>query len=475
MDIEHVRRRLVQHTCSAAASSTYECLLTSPGRFTDSSTMRKGSSESSASPPPSGQARGTNKRQVDAGGAQQALPLAVRSDAPGVVDANDAESWPRARGCRTSLLSCRWMRDGPAAASGSASVRRTSSRRSARATPTPNCRRWPGSRSPTSQLSSGRGSGTAARLLDRRFADGRQILSVDSSPDGSYRIDSPGYGVHVVAAAGDQVTSWLPADVGWRWQRLFVAQALPLAASIRGLEPLHASAVTFGRGVVAFSAPSGTGKTSIVTHLVAGGGRLVTDDVLAVEARPDALYAHPGARLLNAARHEVAAVGDGRDRLGGVLASGDGVLEPSEEVFLRPPLEQKPLPLVALYRLLRVREVLRPDIAEEVPPSPPSLLSTIFLMHLKAQTQLERRLEVLSRLAKEVRVFNVRIPADLDAQHTACAPTGAHRDRTRGAGVDDRLRGGEDRECARSRGSGHRSVITAGMNFFPPRRRVADL
>jgi hypothetical protein len=261
--------------------------------------------------------------------------------------------------------------------------------------------------------------GNAARVLDRRFVDGRQILSVDRSPDGSYRIESPGYGVHVLAAEGDQVTSWLPAGLGWRWQRLFIAQALPLAAAMHGLEPLHASAITFGRGVAAFSAPSGTGKTSVVTHLVAGGATLVTDDVLAVEARRDALYVHPGARLLVAARHELAATGDGRDRLGVVLESGVGVLESDEEVFLRPQLERKPLPLVALYRLLRVQAARRPEIAEEVPPSPPSLLSTIFLMHLKDQTHLERRLEVLSRLAKEVRVFNVRIPADLGAQRTA--------------------------------------------------------
>src|SRR5690348_11337838 len=49
--------------------------------------------------------------------------------------------------------------------------------------------------------------GTAERLLDYRYTDGSQMLSVDSSADGSYLIGSQDHGVHVVSAAGDRITS----------------------------------------------------------------------------------------------------------------------------------------------------------------------------------------------------------------------------------------------------------------------------
>lgn len=47
----------------------------------------------------------------------------------------------------------------------------------------------------------------------------------------------------------------------------------------RGLLPLHASAVSSGKGVVAFLARSGQGKSSLAAHLAQRGFRVVADDI----------------------------------------------------------------------------------------------------------------------------------------------------------------------------------------------------
>src|SRR3954447_1403380 len=58
-----------------------------------------------------------------------------------------------------------------------------------------------------------------------------------------FAVDHDYYGRFAVAADGSLIEC-APRDMeAWRWQRLLVGQLLPLAALLRGLEPLHASAV----------------------------------------------------------------------------------------------------------------------------------------------------------------------------------------------------------------------------------------
>jgi hypothetical protein len=250
------------------------------------------------------------------------------------------------------------------------------------------------------------------RLVDFRFRDGRPMMSIDVDRDGAYLVEAPGYGAHVVSHDGMRITSVLAPDASWNWQRLFVAQALPLAASMRGLELLHASAVNLDGRVLALTASSGAGKTSIAMHLVADGGTLVTDDVLAVGSTPTGVVGYPGARLMNADRDELATIATGRDRLGVKL--GD-----DEKVHLRPALESAPLPLAALYRLVSRPGGSTPRIVEEAPPDPSALLGTTFLPYVQTPARLTRNLELASRLARSVRVFVLEIPHDLSAAQTA--------------------------------------------------------
>jgi hypothetical protein len=255
--------------------------------------------------------------------------------------------------------------------------------------------------------------GVGVERLVGASEDGDPMMSVDVDAGGAYLVQAPGYGKHVVSANGLRITSVLRSDAPWNWQRLFVAQALPLAAMVRGLEPLHASAVSFDGRAVAISAPSGTGKTSIAMHLVARGGALLTDDVLVVEPTPSGVQAHPGARLLSAHPHELAAVPTAaRERLGTVLEIG-------EKVYLRVPLESEPRLLIAVYRLIREPACDGLRIIEEAPANPRDLLAMTFLTYVKSRERQIRHLELASCLAHRTRVFAVRLPPDLPAVEAA--------------------------------------------------------
>lgn len=250
------------------------------------------------------------------------------------------------------------------------------------------------------------------RLVDFRFPDGAPMMAIDALDGGAFRVAAPGYGSHLVSADGMRIDSTLPARPRWTWQRLFAAQVLPLTAALRGLEPLHASAVAVDGVAVAFTAASGTGKTSTAVHLTARGASLLSDDVLALETVEGRTLAHPGVRLLNVSRHELDSLGPAGPLLGDVLGEDD-------KVYLRPRLAPAPLRLAALYRLERRAPGSGFRVVESVPVKPADLLGATFLGYLRTARRLERQLEIVAHVARTVRLFTVGLPADVGAGRSA--------------------------------------------------------
>src|SRR5207342_3502002 len=127
---------------------------------------------------------------------------------------------------------------------------------------------------------------------------------------------APGFGTHLVANDGSLIRSSLP-EKGEVWQRLFFAQALPLAAALNGLALFHASAVVLDEQAYAFVGLSGSGKTSIAAQLVARGAQMLTDDVLALELADGEVSAFAGPARISIERSELDSLDrDGRQRLG---------------------------------------------------------------------------------------------------------------------------------------------------------------
>lgn len=189
-------------------------------------------------------------------------------------------------------------------------------------------------------------------------------------------------GDHLVSGDGAEVLSAVATADPALWPGHVLGQALPLAASLAGLEVFHAGAVAIDGGVVALAGPSGVGKSTLVAALCARGARFFADDVLAVEMCGGELVAYPGttlARAVGPGGTKSAATIHGVRRRLPVRAFLRLTIEPGATVELRPcgagrllestfdgisPAPHRPL------RLLEVAAALAPLAHElRLPPS----------------------------------------------------------------------------------------------------------
>ena len=221
-----------------------------------------------------------------------------------------------------------------------------------------------------------------ARAEARRVASAAE-LTIDRDDEG-YVFAAPGLGVHRVSSDGDAVLSAPPAGVEpERWQRLLTGQALPLAAVLCGLEPIHASAVVSRGEAVAFTAPSRGGKSAVCAAMIRHGAHFLTDDVLVLEldGAGGPLLAHPGP----------------------ALATLDGTRAAVQR-------HELPAPLGAIYML--EAGTTGAVVVERLPRADPrSLLGATFNAVVTDRTRLERHLEVSVRMSA-CPLYRVALPAE---------------------------------------------------------------
>jgi hypothetical protein len=218
--------------------------------------------------------------------------------------------------------------------------------------------------------------------------------------DGGYRLEWPGVGHFAVCADGQLLCSRVRAD-DERWDRFMVAQVLPLAAVVAGLEVLHASCVAFRGMAVGFVGPSGTGKSTMAARFVGGGARFMADDVLAISEGEDRPVAHPGANLVRL--------------VPGAPGSPEAGSKMTRE--LRPTSDR--LPLGVLYFLSRSEQ------AEEVVLEPrvgaAELLAATFNLMVQSPDRLERQLAVMAQADACGAPVRVIVPAGMAPAATARA------------------------------------------------------
>jgi hypothetical protein len=257
------------------------------------------------------------------------------------------------------------------------------------------------------------GTGEGTRLFARYYTDGSPYLTVDHKDSIGYRIWASQHGHHVVGEDGASVLSALPDDSGWWWQRLVLAQVLPIAAAAQGLDLLHASAVAFDDTAIAITAQAGTGKTSLAAHLLDLGGELVADDVVALELRDGELIAHPGVGLVNIDPDQRACLGA---RAANLLAdvAGEG-----DKLYVLADIVERPSPLAAVYFLQRSPEYHELQIVREEDAR--TLLASSFIPYLEAPAYLLRHLDVCSRIAAASPPYTILAPSAMPASAVAAA------------------------------------------------------
>jgi hypothetical protein len=253
--------------------------------------------------------------------------------------------------------------------------------------------------------------GSAQRTVDMRFPDGKLFMAVERDERLGYMVKTPRFGRHIVARDGRTITSALPHIASWRWERPFLAQVLPLAAVLQGLEVFHASAVALRDRAIAFVGTSGVGKTSTAAHLLARGAEFVTDDVLALELTRDGVLAYPGAARLAIDAGEVRRIEvDARPRLGSLL----GTFEKRQ--FAPPPVDG-PRTLAHIYFLQHGPSATRATVTEV--DEPRRLLGAPFIPHVRSAARLVRHLDVCAQLARSARTFVVEVPPGCQADEVA--------------------------------------------------------
>ncbi|HLL91444.1 MAG TPA: hypothetical protein VK252_00785 [Solirubrobacteraceae bacterium] len=176
--------------------------------------------------------------------------------------------------------------------------------------------------------------------------NGKLSFRIEAHPQAGYLLWGPRYGAHLLSRDGRTLRCATADADKHAWQRLLVAQVLPFAAVLHGLEVFHASAVVVDRRAVAFVGPSRSGKTSVALELCRRGASFLADDVLALERDNWGLVGHPGSPLagLDHAEAQRAHAGLAQSRIAGVN---------ERELLVRMAPTLGPAPLGALFLLDR--------------------------------------------------------------------------------------------------------------------------
>jgi hypothetical protein len=231
-------------------------------------------------------------------------------------------------------------------------------------------------------------------------ADGVLVFSVAHAPGVGYLLTLSSHGRFLVDESGTDVLCE-PSPDREDWSDGLAIQALPLACTLRGLEPFHASGVSIQDQALMITGPVTSGKSSLAAWLVRGGATLLSDDVVAVDLVDGVVRAHPGGRWLRLRSPEAA-----------LLTAGTGRWpRPAERRRGRPrfeaPVSDGPRPLRAVYVLAPAHEECEP--IAELPTSGVALLAATYNLSVREPWRLRCQLELLHELASRVPLYRLAV------------------------------------------------------------------
>jgi hypothetical protein len=256
-------------------------------------------------------------------------------------------------------------------------------------------------------------AGTHTAEVVRELRDGEAaLLTVELAGSAGYLLRAPGVGRILVAPDGGELLCD-PEPGSAEWTTLIPAQALPLAATLRGLEVLHASGVVVGGRALLFAGAPGAGKSSLAAALLYRGAELLSDDTVALELRDGALLAHPGAALLHLQPAEHSRLSAPRRAVLGAPATF-----PHKPRF-HPRVSASPAPFGGLFLLERATHGPPVERVEAVDPW--ALLASTFNLSVRTPERLLRHLDLAAALAASGQVHRLRVQPGVNATQLADA------------------------------------------------------
>ncbi|HEY2767347.1 MAG TPA: hypothetical protein VGI76_03775 [Solirubrobacteraceae bacterium] len=233
------------------------------------------------------------------------------------------------------------------------------------------------------------------------------IRTIDFAEPAGYLLWNRDHGRVLISSDGLELLCD-PDPANEQWATIVVAQALPLAATLRGLEVLHASGVVLDGRALLITGATGAGKSSLAAALARAGGSLLSDDAVALELRDGALVAHAGslALQLRAAEDERLSTPE-RAALGRAAGAVEGK---QRYVSANAPA---PAPLGGLFLLERA--TAGPALEPLAAVSPFELLASTFNLSVRTPERLQRQLDVVTAIAAGDFVHRLRVQPDVDA------------------------------------------------------------
>ena len=255
---------------------------------------------------------------------------------------------------------------------------------------------------------------SAVLVCDEHLPDGSVLFQIEAHPEAGFLIFGPRYGAYLLSSDGLRLRcapAGRPDDV---WQRFLIAQVLPFAALLRGLEVFHASAIVHDGKAVALIGPSHAGKTSLALELCRRGATFLTDDVLAVERVGEDLLGYPGTPVAGLDHSEAQRI----ERAEGAQRHEIVASNPRERV-VRMRGATEPASLGALFILDRgPGGPSRPSF--ELASEPRLLLAATFNSVITAPSRLRGLLDICA-LAARLPVERILAGPDVDAAELASA------------------------------------------------------
>ena len=186
---------------------------------------------------------------------------------------------------------------------------------------------------------------------------------------------------------------------------------IPRVLQLHGLLCFHASAVQMGDRALALTAPSGMGKSTIVTALCARGHALICDDSLAVSAAGDA---HPGPATVRLWDDSAATLLDDAT----TSSNGEAQRTRGGKLQIRRAGVEGVVPLGAVCCLEKTEnfELHRLGVGDAVA----TLTNSLHRIDTRSRDVLAREFESLTTVAQCVPVWQVGVPHDFDLLPDVC-------------------------------------------------------
>jgi hypothetical protein len=249
------------------------------------------------------------------------------------------------------------------------------------------------------------------RARELRFDDGTLLLSVDYAEPAGYLLWAREFGRVLISPDGLELLC-APDPANEQWASIVVAQALPLAATLRGLEVFHASGVVLDGRALLFAGAPGAGKSSLAAAFVRAGAQLLSDDAVALALGERTLTAHAGSAALHlrdAEQQRLSAAE--RTALGHpARSSTDKHSYVSGEV-------PTPAPLAGLFLLERSNA--DPAVEQLAAADPFELIASTFNLSVRTPARLQRQLDVVSTIASGGLAYRLRVQPGVSASELA--------------------------------------------------------